>query len=417
MGAGPAAGDQTSAPPDAVPAAQVEAAVAARPGDYELQMNAAQLYMTRGQNAAAIPHLEAAARLQPALPLPWIALGDARMLAGQAAGARTAYARARRLAPGEPLIDRGLGQLLIREGRLKEARSLLEAAVRRHPGSVDLRLALGNLALVLNQPARAIEVLEPAARAAPDSADVHYLLGQAYERNLHIQAALREQQAAVAADPTFAEAYGRIGLYLIDLTRYAEARPPLQEAMRLNPREAHYYWALGDSYLLDTSAAENLGRAIPLYRQALGVDPHNEQALMSLGLGLARRGGQGDLEEAAGVLRRLVSQHPAHANAWYRLYETETRLGHLEAAGQAMARFQRLQQRGRQSTVRRYQTVAFVDTAAAHLRLGRRYLAEGQAGAAAAEFRLALERDPRLAAARDGLTRAGSLRQGAGPAR
>jgi predicted Zn-dependent protease len=391
--------------PPATPPSEVEAAVAQQPRDFDLRMKAAQYYMTGGQSAAAIPHLEAATRLRTDVPLAWIALGDARMLAGQNTSARVAYERAQRLAPGDPLIDRGLGQILIRERRLEAARFLFSRAVYRHPENIELRLALGNLYLVLRRPALAVQVLKPAAAAASGSADVHYLLGQAYEADLHIQAALNEQRAAVAAEPTFAEAYGRIGIYLIDLTRYAEARPPLQQAIQLNPRESHYYWALGDSYLFDVADPGNLGRAIQLYHQALGIEPRNDKAQMSLALALTRRGGPGDLEEAAGILQRRTRQAPEDANAFYKLYEVQSRLGHAATARQALSRFQSLESRGRSQTARRYQMVSFVDTASAHLRLGRRYLAERRNGMAATEFRLALERDPHLEEARAELAR------------
>jgi tetratricopeptide (TPR) repeat protein len=328
------------------------------------------------------------------------------MLAGRSAAARAAYQRARRLAPAEPLVDRGLGQLLIREGRLEAARVLLARAVERHPENVELRLALGNLYLVMRRPALAVQVLQPAAAAAPGSADVHYLLGQAHEANLHIQAALKEQQAAVAADPTFAEAYGRIGIYLIDLTRYAEARPPLQQAIQLNPRESHYYWALGDAYLLDAADPANPERAIRLYRRALEIDPSNSEALMSLALALTRRGAPGDPQAAAALLERLTRLEPGNTSAFYKLYEIETQLGQTAAARQALSRFRALESRGRSQTAHRYQMVSFVDTASAHLRLGQRYLSEGRTGLAAAEFRLALQRDPQMTSAREGLARA-----------
>jgi tetratricopeptide (TPR) repeat protein len=271
---------------------------------------------------------------------------------------------------------------------------------------VDLRLALGNLYLATNRPALAIPVLRKATETSPGVADAHYLLGQAYERNLQIQAALAEQQKAVAADPSFAEAHGRVGIYLIDLTRYGEARLSLREAIRLNPREPHYYWALGDSYLLDASSPGNLGLAIEQYRHALTLDPNNEKALISLSVALTRRGATADLEEAIRLLERLVRRHPSHDSAYYKLYETNARLGRTDAARTALARFRALEGQGRRRTAHRFQSVAFVDSAGAHVRLGRRYLAEGRAGLAAQEFRLALERDPNSAAARAGLAAA-----------
>src|SRR5206468_7318601 len=103
---------------------------------------------------------------------------------------------------------------------------------------------------------------------------------------------------------------------------------------------------------------------------------------------------------------RRVWQNPAQTTAAYKLYEAHSRLGHPTEARQALARFRALESQGRRQTAHRYQISSFVDTAAAHLRLGQRYLAGGRAGLAATEFRLALERDPHLAAAREGLAQA-----------
>jgi hypothetical protein len=109
----------------------------------------------------------------------------------------------------------------------------------------------------------------------------------------------------------------------------------------------------------------------------------------------------------------VVRQDPANTSAFYKLYETDSRLGQPGAAQRALARFRRLESHGRRQTAHHYQMVSFVDTASAHLRLGQRALAEGHAGLAATEFRLALQRDPQLAAAREGLAQAQRRRSAA----
>ena len=104
---------------------------------------------------------------------------------------------------------------------------------------------------------------------------------------------------AVRLAPNLSEAWGRLGLYLINLSRYKEAREPLQRAIAIEPSESHYYWALGDTYLLDSPDPRNFKTAEQFYRQALNIDPRNAKALYSYGMALTRRGSPDDLRQAA----------------------------------------------------------------------------------------------------------------------
>lgn len=394
-------------------ARQIEDAVARRPDDYDTRMEAARAYMAANFHARAIPHLRAATRLRPRSAFAWVALGDALLFCNQLPEAERAYVEARRLDPSSDVALRGYGQLLVKQGRLKEAMKVLEEGVRQHPESLDLRLALGNLLIGYKHAPQAIEVLKPAVQQAPDNAEAHFLLGQAYEGDFHIRTALAEQQAAVALEPNFTEAWGRIGLYQVTLGDYRAARPALETAIRLDPRESHYYWALGESYLMDLSDPGSTGRAIDLYRKAVSLDPGNQKALYSLGVALTRRGGPGDLQEALAALQKAVRLKPDDLHAYYKLSEASRRLGRSADAARYLARFRELSEQDRTHTVRQYQMVSFRDTAEAHLRLGQRYLKEGKTDLAAAEFGFALEREPKLEAARRGLEEARAPRAGA----
>jgi Tfp pilus assembly protein PilF len=63
-------------------------------------------------------------------------------------------------------------------------------------------------------------------------------------------------------------------------------------------------------------------------------------------------------------------------------------------------------QKGRQQTREREQGASFLDTAAAHARLARDAMKKRNFTLAVKEFELALERDPNLAEARQGLLEA-----------
>jgi tetratricopeptide (TPR) repeat protein len=406
-----------SAPQMPDPAAirrDVEATVTARPQDYALRMQAAEVYMRVGLNAQAIPHLKVATRLRPGELLPWLALGDAATLSSQPAVATRALDRVAALAPDHPLLYRSRGQLLVQERRLAEARRLLEKGYRRHPGEVEIAHALGNVLLVMGQPRAAIEVLSAALREAPDRADLHYLLGDAYERDHHVESALKEMQEAARLEPRMDEAWGRSGLYLVNLTRFQEARAPLERAIQLNPSVSYYHWALGDSYLNDPTAPDYFSRALASYRQALKLDPNNEKALYSFAMALTRRGTPADLQEALPPLNRLLRQDPRKANVHYKLSETYRLVGRSREAEQHLRTFRQLTANNQRQAARDFRAASFRDTAAAHLALGREAMARQDFALATREFLLALERDPKLPGAREALDGA---RRAAGSAR
>lgn len=385
---------------------EVESTVVANPRRYDIRMQAATFYMQVGDNAAAIPHLQAATRLSPSQVLPWIALGDAGTLSARFPVAERAYSRAAKLEPDNPLLIRGRGQLYLAQERFVEARTELERGLKKHPDNPDLRMALGNLYLVLNRPRLAVKTLEPAVQRVPDSAELHSMLADAYERDLHLEAAVRELREVTRLAPQDHRAWGHIGLYLVNLTRFDEARPALERAITLDPAESYYYGTLADSYALDRSHPENFARAEELYKKAIQLNPKNDRALYAYAMGLTRRGRPADLQAAVGLFRRLLTLNKKNVNVHFKLSETYRRLGKPEDARRHLASFQELSARERAQTRRLVTSASFEDTAAAHLRLGQEHLRKGNAAFATREFELALERNPNLPAAKVGLEQA-----------
>lgn len=381
----------------------VEATVRSQPKSYQIRMQAAQFYVRAGDYAAAIPHLQVAARLQPKQILPWIALGDADTFTGKFRDAEAAYTRAAAQDPANALMLRGRAQLLIAQKRFPEARTLLEAAVKKHPDDPELLLALGNLYLGIEKPRLAVDTLQKAAGLAPNSTEIHFLLADAHAKNLHVQSAIDELQTVVRLDPQNDQAWGRMGLYQVNLTKYEEARTSLNNAIRINPKESYYYGTLADSYILDGTNPARYDQAVELYEKALQVDPHNAKALYSYAMGLTRRGKPEDLRKAIGLFNRMLGTNTKDMNVHFKLAETYRRLGDERQAQAHMAQFRRYFEAGRQQTKERYHAASFVDTAAAHMKLAQEYVSRQKYDLAETEFHLALERDPKLEEARRGL--------------
>jgi tetratricopeptide (TPR) repeat protein len=391
---------------------QVETTVKTQPKSYPIRMQAAQFYMQASDFPAALPHLEAAVQLSPKQFMGWLALGDCATLAEKLTRAEQAYAKAAAIDPRHPLVFRGRGQLYLIQQNFSKAQAVLEAGLKINPLDVEIRTALGNVYLIANKPRMAVEALKPAVDAAPNRPDLHYLLGEAYARDLSLEKAIVELTAAAELEPRMDSAWGRKGLYLNSLTRYSEARAALEKAVALDPKNSHYQWALGDTYILDWKDSTSIERGLGLYQLAVQLDPTNTKALYAYGMALSRRGTPADLKKAITLFEQLVKVNPIDTNGYFKLAETYRRLGMKKEADARYARFQVLFEKGRKQTKDKYAAAAFLDTAESHTRLGQRYLQQGKWELAVKEFLFALERDPNSSPAKSGLAEARGRRRG-----
>ena len=392
---------------------QIEATLAKQPKEHNLRMQAAEFYMKTGHYDDAIPHLQAATRLMPNRVLAWIALGDAASLTGKYPVAEQAYNKAAKLDTKNPFVVRGRGQMFLLQRKFPQAQKVLEQGLKAHPKDVEISSALGNLYLILNKPRAAVNVLAPIVSKVSNRPDLHFLLGEAYERDLHIESAILQMKEVVRLDPMNAQGWGRLGLYQNNLTRYDQARKPLQRAIELEPTESYFHWALGDSYLLENVSGANFEMARQEYEKALQLDPKNDKALYSYGMGLTRRAQKPDLEKALELFQRLIALRQSDMNAHFKLYETYRRLGRTEDAEAHRTKFKNLFAKGKTQTRDRYAAASFVDTAESHLKLGDKAMQEKNYALAAAEYELALKRDRNLDAARKGML-AAQKKQGLG---
>ncbi len=384
---------------------KIEGALKSSPNSYSLEMGTARFYMNAERYKEAIPHLQKATRLTDRV-FPWIALGDSATLSGQFDLAKQAYQRAIQLDPGNSRVMRGIGQLYIAQQKFDQAQKYFEECVKKYPQNTKLRTSLGNLYIVQNKPVKAIEALEPVVKAEPTNAEAHGFLGEAYARNLHLEAAIKEYEIVTKLDPKDPVAFGRIGLYNVNLTRYAQAREPLNKAIQLDPMDAHYYWALGDSWLLESPDDLHFEKASQLYRQALNLSPNNEKALYSFAMGLSRRGTPEHLKEAIVYFDRLIKINPNDMNANFKAAEAHRLLGHTEEARKYQAKFRALFDKGRAQNRELYRKAAFKDTPASYMSLAKKAMESKKYELAITYYQAALQRDDTLTEAKRGILEA-----------
>jgi Tfp pilus assembly protein PilF len=126
---------------------------------------------------------------------------------------------------------------------------------------------------------RAVELYRGSIALHP-TAEAHTFLGWTYHFQGKIADAIAECKRAIEVDPDFGNPYNDIGAYLIDLDRYDEAIPWLEQAIvakRYEPRHFPYF-NLGRVYL----AKNSIKRARDLFLKALEIEPRYTLARQAL---------------------------------------------------------------------------------------------------------------------------------------
>jgi len=112
------------------------------------------------------------------------------------------------------------------------------------------------------------------------TAEAHTYLGWTYHFQGKIEEAIAECKRAIEVDPDFGNPYNDIGAYLIDLQRFDEAIPWLEQAMiakRYDPRHFPYF-NLGRVYM----AKGHISHARELFQKSLAIEPRYTLARQAL---------------------------------------------------------------------------------------------------------------------------------------
>ncbi len=351
-----------------VPHAALQSSEASR--ETQEHLRKAQEYLQRKQPALAIPEFAAVVAADPNNLDAQANLGVLLYFTGQTQEAEPHLRAALAIDPKESKLQALLGFCEHRNGQLQDARNDLSAAfpsladekVRRQAGLeiVEIDTALNDLpaaTVVINQLKTSFptdpEILYAAYRvytdlaneslldlslAAPDSAQMHQAMAHELIRERDSDAAISNMRAALKVDPNLPGGHFELAEEL-----YASSEPALKSqaeqeyklAIQQNPREAAALTRLGDI----AGARDDHETAIARYKQALAIQPDNEDAAIGLAYQLTE---SGHPDAALPLLTEVVKTDPTNVMAHYRLSAVYRRLRRMDDAKREIAEYERL---------------------------------------------------------------------------
>jgi len=287
------------------------------------------VYLVHDFTAESAVCLEQAAQRDPG-EFRWSYLVGKAVLLDDHAASLIALRRARGLRDDYAQLEALIGRALFLQGDLDDAEVAFRRALAIDDTFARGHLGLGQIALERGDAAAAVTALERARELGVGSQEVHWALATAYRRHGDAAAAARAETAAASAtvikelmtDPVYQELTNTLGVTLARrsnrVARYLErgndeaALAEWEAAVRADPEWADPVIRLG---LLRAKLGDTDG-AIEMLERGLRLDPERHQARSSLG-GLLIKSGA--IDEGIALLRASAAAMPESSDARFKL--------------------------------------------------------------------------------------------------
>jgi tetratricopeptide (TPR) repeat protein len=192
-----------------------------------------------------------------------------------------------------------------RQGQIPLAMERYTQVLRIDPQNADALYYVAVVACQEGQFKQGVDLARRAIALGATQARVHNLLGQALDRLGEPLEAIKSFDAAIAADPKFADAHGNRANILVDAGLPLEALKSFDRALALNANSPTD-WLNRGALLQDLDRHED---ALASYDKALAIVPDAVNILMNRANALALLG---RFAEAEAVYDRVITLSPKH---------------------------------------------------------------------------------------------------------
>ena len=311
-----------------------EAALKISPRRVDALSNLGLVYGQLGEYDLAIRTFQKALAVTPKQPVVRFNLALTFLQAQQFENARRELADIVVSQPENPNARYLLGLALLKLGRTGEGIAELEAAQRSMPGNVELACTLASAYIQAKQLPQAKELVENVLSRS-DTAEAHFISGsyylatREYRQSLdHLRRAHELNSNLPDLGTTLADAYALTGSQDLAVGMF-------EKELRANPLDYTANAFLGWLYL----EARQPGQAATYLKRARQIKPNDPDLLFQLAR-LARL--EGNQQEAASLLERVVADKPDYTPAHVLLAQTYIKLKRLEDAARERAIVNRL---------------------------------------------------------------------------
>ena len=313
-------------------------AVALRPQSMLPYLKRGDIYRREGQFESAERDLTQAQALDPTAPQPLELAGDVRMARGDAAKAVAPYRAYLALDDGDARLQYKLGLALYRSGDLAGA-----ADAARHALALDAKLAeahqlLGLAALGQGRTDEAASALNRALALQPASTATRSTLADLYAAQGRTRDETAQREALATLDVARPDGLVSLALAQVRHGRSDAAVATLARAAERFPGSPVVANATGRVWLdmaETTGDPHTIQQALAVLTPVAARENASSETLALYGRALLLNG---DLKPAQTSLLRATTRFPIEGGAFLQLSTAEARLGHREAARDAMAR-------------------------------------------------------------------------------
>jgi tetratricopeptide (TPR) repeat protein len=164
--------------------------------------------------------------------------------------------------PNSYQAQRLQAEALESQGKEQDAATIYHAILAKHPHVAGIHYRLGQIALDEAGDSGSTDVakqeFEKELAVDPTNASAEFILGELARRKGDWTVAVQHFTRAAHLDMGFSEAYLALGMSLAAEGKFAEAKPPLQRYVQLEPNDpaGHYQLAIADARTGDQAGAQ-----------------------------------------------------------------------------------------------------------------------------------------------------------------
>lgn len=194
-------------------------------------------------------------------------LGQALQGKGNLDEARQSYRKSLMLQPDDAEVYAYLGSVYAAQKQWKEAMNCYQQAIARNPNFAEAYWEMGELWQKQGDANQATNYWYQALQLKPTwaTAREHWRLGTALTEQGKLEQAVLSYEAAIVADPAFAEAYHNLGIVLGQQSKWQTALTYHRQAVERSPKSAQLWAGLGRALI----ALENWEEAISTYQRVI----------------------------------------------------------------------------------------------------------------------------------------------------